>query len=263
MIHLLYISTLSFAWEIKSNSAGQNLHWKEREISFYINTGTSPIPEEEAKQAILSASQSWNFSTPELIFQGTTNQRTIDHRDEEFTIFFDHNWSEDPDILAFAYTWSNEEGEIVHFDIAINAEHHDWSADGSLEKHDLQNTVTHEFGHVLGLDHSSIPEATMSPSAPAGELSKRELHEDDLLGYHVIYPEQLASGSSEETEDSPEENTNSNHQGTTSSGGTRPPATKGGYGLTMPEAGCAHQKSAPGGWMFLFGLLLWRRIQKS
>jgi len=53
---------------------------------------------------------------------------------------------------------------------------------------DVQNTVTHEAGHSLGLAHSADPNATMAATAPAGETSKRVLHPDDLTGICAIYP---------------------------------------------------------------------------
>ncbi|RMG20356.1 MAG: hypothetical protein D6729_03010 [Deltaproteobacteria bacterium] len=53
---------------------------------------------------------------------------------------------------------------------------------------DVANTVTHEVGHVLGLDHSTVPGATMFASAEAGELDKRTLEEDDREGLCTIYP---------------------------------------------------------------------------
>jgi len=53
---------------------------------------------------------------------------------------------------------------------------------------DVQNTVTHEAGHSLGLAHSADPTATMAATAPAGETAKRVLHADDLAGICAIYP---------------------------------------------------------------------------
>jgi hypothetical protein len=61
---------------------------------------------------------------------------------------------------------------------------------------DIQNTVTHEAGHVLGLAHACItpgdatchPEATMAPNAQPGETSKRVLAPDDVSGVCTIYP---------------------------------------------------------------------------
>ena len=53
---------------------------------------------------------------------------------------------------------------------------------------DVQNTVTHEAGHTLGLDHTDNPSATMYASAPSGQTSKRILGSDDIAGICGIYP---------------------------------------------------------------------------
>jgi len=52
---------------------------------------------------------------------------------------------------------------------------------------DVQNTVTHEAGHSLGLDHTTDPRATMYASAPSGQTSKRILGSDDISGICTIY----------------------------------------------------------------------------
>jgi hypothetical protein len=63
---------------------------------------------------------------------------------------------------------------------------------------DVGNTVTHESGHVLGLDHPCVagascvdPDATMAATASAGEVSKRMLALDDVDGVCAIYPAAL------------------------------------------------------------------------
>jgi hypothetical protein len=59
--------------------------------------------------------------------------------------------------------------------------------------HDLKNTLTHELGHVLGLDHPpsfqpGAEEATMFASSSVGDLQKRELADDDIEGLCTLYP---------------------------------------------------------------------------
>ena len=53
---------------------------------------------------------------------------------------------------------------------------------------DVQNTLTHEIGHVIGLDHVPISGATMEPSAPSGETRKRIIDSGTGAGLCDIYP---------------------------------------------------------------------------
>ena len=93
MISFLYIITFSFAWEVKSNSDGATLHWKQSEIGYYINTASSPLSAEETERALVQAAEGWNFSHTELIYEGTTTLAATSHADDRFTVFFDQNWS--------------------------------------------------------------------------------------------------------------------------------------------------------------------------
>lgn len=47
--------------------------------------------------------------------------------------------------------------------------------------------AAHEFGHALGLDHSTVPEALMYPMYRFLEGSP--LHEDDVRGIQHLYGE--------------------------------------------------------------------------
>jgi hypothetical protein len=125
----------------------------------------------------------------------------------------------DPAALALtSVSASTSSGIIRDADIEFNAFHFDWTdlvahpeLQGSVY-HDLQNALTHEMGHVIGLDHTcflrppapldnnnnplpdcagappDVLETTMFPSANPGDLEKRTLAADDLLGLCEIYP---------------------------------------------------------------------------
>lgn len=65
---------------------------------------------------------------------------------------------------------------------------------------DLQNTLTHEVGHFIGLAHNcgdpglpacgpAFADATMYPNTSPGDLQKRSLSDDDVAGLCAIYPD--------------------------------------------------------------------------
>jgi hypothetical protein len=126
----------------------------------------------------------------------------------------------DPAALALtSVSASTSTGTIRDADIEINANRFHWAdlvahpelRDGG-QFHDLQNAVTHEMGHLIGLDHTCfleppapldqngnpIPDCadaspdvlatTMFPSANPGDIDKRTLAPDDQQAVCEIYP---------------------------------------------------------------------------
>jgi MYXO-CTERM domain-containing protein len=64
---------------------------------------------------------------------------------------------------------------------------------------DVQNTITHEFGHAMGFDHTLYPGSTMNPTAPIGETSKRIIDLGTAQGFCNVYPKGLPPLSCDET----------------------------------------------------------------
>jgi hypothetical protein len=110
-----------------------------------------------------------------------------------------------PGVIATTTTTSNKfTGQINDTDIEINdsvgsdgTKFTFTAVDGSpcsdpnqtgCVRIDVQNTITHEAGHTLGLDHTLDPNATMYATAPEGETSKRVLGNDDIQAICDIYP---------------------------------------------------------------------------
>ena len=52
---------------------------------------------------------------------------------------------------------------------------------------DLQGVATHEYGHALGLGHSSVAGATMAPAFLGSGVSLRSIEADDVAGLQAIY----------------------------------------------------------------------------
>ena len=86
-------------------------------------------------------------------------------------------------------TYDRNSGAVRDADVLLDDWGHDFcvAPDCAAGAYDLQSTLTHEFGHVLGLDHSGDPEATMYAGADPGETKKRTLDADDTAGICTTY----------------------------------------------------------------------------
>ena len=102
------------------------------------------------------------------------------------------SWHHDANALAITtVVWNEDTGEIWDADIEFNAVEFNLSTDprgARPREYDIQNTLTHEIGHLLGMEHSADREATMFASATEQERSKRDLATDDVNGLCAIYP---------------------------------------------------------------------------
>lgn len=141
--------------------------------------------------------ETWNepsCSGLKLIYGGTR------HPDDEeveaallnMVVFERDDWPSGSQ-MTFATTVVNfdpNDGVIRTADIVVNDQFYTFSLTGppAPGEADLQNTLTHEVGHLLGMAHSDRPAAAMYGSAPLGETRKRSLADDDVDGLCAQYP---------------------------------------------------------------------------
>lgn len=93
--------------------------------------------------------------------------------------------------LAVTTTWSSTStGQISKATIEINNSW-PWNVTGDAGGPDVQNVLTHEFGHWMRLldiySPSTCSEVTMWGSAASGETKKRTLEQPDLDGFLSLY----------------------------------------------------------------------------
>jgi hypothetical protein len=154
---------------------------------FYFNpAGSSP----EALRTLQAAMNTWDSKIPAVIFKPLITGNSVPCQlDGKNTIGFGPLST---GVLAETWCWGN--GEI---DMIFNTAYlwgNDPDGEGPLKlplnTFDLQNTATHEFGHVIGLNdiyNTAFTYVTMYGEADTAETYKDSLSPPDIYGAQLIY----------------------------------------------------------------------------
>ena len=93
------------------------------------------------------------------------------------------------DALAFTHLVFNADtGELWDSDLEINSFEYQFSVGDPVSQNDLDSMLTHEVGHMLGLAHTLVSDATMYAKYEPGSDTLRTLATDDASGICAVYP---------------------------------------------------------------------------
>jgi hypothetical protein len=192
------------------STEGVALEWRRRCTVVAIEEhGAFGLPRAELEQIVLRSAAHWTSVTcdgapvgldvgllaePSRCDLAEFNEDAGNVNNVVFDSFAERD--ADPDAFAFTTVWHNtRSGEILDVDMEVNEDRGPYvicpEPDGCAAGTgtDLENVLTHEFGHYFGLAHTNDdPEATMIAFAAAGEIVKRTLEPDDVAGLCAIYP---------------------------------------------------------------------------
>lgn len=186
--------------------SGTALHWQRSCISYSLVERRRARPDfEDVRDAVDRAFQTWSAvqcdGAPVDLSLGQTEAlsrcETPQHASRggnTNSIIFVEDWAErglPSDAFGLTLIWhSPESGEIFDADMQVNETMGELTiCDGrcAAGQVDLENVVTHEAGHFLGLGHTPIPTAAMYGESRAGEIRKRYLNDDDRAGICAIF----------------------------------------------------------------------------
>jgi hypothetical protein len=141
--------------------------------------------------AVEGAMHAWEIGPVRLSLEGATGAEEPARDGINLISFADTSRIRDRvgNFQAWTSTWWVREGSRVRIheaDIVFNPRVR-FSTDGSTGARDLQDLMTHELGHALGLHHSPIMAATMYPDGGAGQTLARSLAPDDIAGLRTLY----------------------------------------------------------------------------
>lgn len=94
-------------------------------------------------------------------------------------------------VIAVTGIWYySDSGQILEADMLLNTVYRWGNAVTDPSRMDLQNIVTHELGHVVGMDDitgRACIDATMYAYSWNGDIQKRDLASEDIFGLQTLY----------------------------------------------------------------------------
>ena len=162
--------------------------WGTLSVSFYVNPVNLDVSESAATSALQAAMNGWNTQSGTAFrysYAGRVNDTTTGYDNKNVILFRNESSGS---TIASTYSWSSN-GVLVDSDIVF------WDggfkffagSSGCTGGAYIEDIASHELGHALGLQHSSLTDATMYASYSSCSQALRSLSADDIAGAQSLY----------------------------------------------------------------------------
>jgi poly(3-hydroxybutyrate) depolymerase len=162
--------------------------WPAVSVAYLVNPDNMDVPSGKAIAAVRAGADAWQQSgiPVALTYAGTTTQTTNTNDGVNIVLFRNEASGS---TLATTYSWFSGnriiDADIVFWDAGFQFFTGTTGCSGGAY---IEDVATHEFGHVLGLGHSTDPTATMYPSLAECSQQSRTLAADDIAAIRSLYP---------------------------------------------------------------------------
>ncbi len=204
-----------FVPQIEINDFGRivSVSWSAAEarngLAYFVNTRSFPFNSRDIDRIVAASFRAWeNVETSELQFVNAGSGNFVkSSTDRDNVISFDRSGVEigvpaGSGVIAITTINWDDQGRISDSDITFNGRDFEFSVTEVFPGPgpvDLQDVMTHEIGHLIGLDHTPLAgptsiRPTMNPFASQQAPGvARTLEVDDIAGATHLYPSASAT----------------------------------------------------------------------
>jgi len=166
------------------------VRWATIPVPYRLNPANQDgLPIAAVEASVKNGADTWQVQSGAPVgfqFAGLSTDNTVSLDSTNLVMFRNES---NGAAIATTYTWMSN-SNIIEFDMVF------WDAGftfytgstGCAGGFYIEDIAAHEFGHALGMAHSTVPSATMFPSTPPCNTSLRTLADDDIAGIRSLYP---------------------------------------------------------------------------
>lgn len=163
--------------------------WLQPVVPYFINPTNMDLPTSAIEPAIRAGADAWHLQSGAsfaFAFAGYSTQTT--NTNDGINLIMFRNQSSGSTI-ATTYTWFSGarmiDADMVFWDGGFQFFTGTSGCSGGFY---IEDVATHEFGHALGLGHSTVGGTTMYPSIAMCSQQARTLEADDIAAVLALYP---------------------------------------------------------------------------